>query len=407
MAVDAPKINIKNPTSCASGFGRLFYGVDSTILFSKVLITANDAGRCYQSNDPTSETIPDLLETDGGVIPLEDSIQIKAMKTFRSGLLVFATNGVWYIYNPDGGFKATGFNIQKVTERGIGSNRSIVEAEGSVYYFSNTGIIQLQPTEFDVIKGVDITASSIRGYFINSYAGRKAHGVYNESTKQISWWIPEVNSEGLILDLELGAFYPQLISSTVDKPSRALKINNAVLYPFSTTDETTQISYSLAQPTNELFKDFGVDTSAFLVTGWETLGKFANKKSIKQAKVFFNKTEGEITGFVGGAYTFDKPSSCLFQSRWDFDNSNAFKKWTGVTTSAGGSGKAMQLYKPLQRGFIPDSYPYTFDTGESLISKKFNIRGNGDAVQFVFEAEPEKDLQLLGYSVTYSMRGAM
>ena len=79
----------------------------------------------------------------------------------------------------------------------------------------------------------------------------------------------------------------------------------------------------------------------------------------------------------------------------------------GVTTLAGGSGKAMQLYKPLQRGFIPDAYPYTFNTGESLISKKFNIRGNGDAVQFVFEAEPLKDMKMLGYSVNYTMRGRM
>jgi hypothetical protein len=67
----------------------------------------------------------------------------------------------------------------------------------------------------------------------------------------------------------------------------------------------------------------------------------------------------------------------------------------------------MQLYKPMQRGFIPDAYPYVFDTGESVLSKKFNIRGNGDAVQFVFQTEPEKDMQLLGYSVGYTMRARM
>jgi len=42
-----------------------------------------------------------------------------------------------------------------------------------------------------------------------------------------------------------------------------------------------------------------------------------------------------------------------------------------------------------------------------LLSKKFNIRGNGDAVQFVFEAETAKDMKLLGYSVNYTMRGRM
>ena len=80
---------------------------------------------------------------------------------------------------------------------------------------------------------------------------------------------------------------------------------------------------------------------------------------------------------------------------------------TRITPLAGGSGKVMQLYKPLQRGFIPDAYPYTFNTGENLLSKKFNIRGNGDAVQYVFEAEPLKDMRMLGYSVNYTMRGRM
>lgn len=96
----------------------------------------------------------------------------------------------------------------------------------------------------------------------------------------------------------------------------------------------------------------------------------------------------------------------MFQARWDFDKSAAYGKYTGVLNNVG-RGQAMQLYKPMQRGFIPDAYPYVFDTGESLISKKFNIRGNGDAVQFVFQAEPEKDMQLLGYSVGYTMRGRM
>jgi len=154
-----------------------------------------------------------------------------------------------------------------------------------------------------------------------------------------------------------------------------------------------------------LFQDFGTDQNAYLVTGFETLGKFSNKKAVSQARVFFRKTETTITDYVDG-YVFDKPSSCLFQSRWDFDNSNAYGKNTGVLDGVG-RGQAMQLYKPMQRGFIPDAYPYTFDTGEALISKKFNIRGNGDAVQFVFQTEPQKDMQLLGYSVSYTMRGRM
>jgi len=406
MAVNNPTVNTKNPNCCASAFGRIFYAVDSTVMYSQVLITSKEAGRCYQNNDPTSETIPDLLDTDGGMITLEDTVDIRAIKPFKAGILVFATNGVWYIYNADGGFKATGFNIAKVSERGLESVRSIVEAEGSVFYFSNNGIVQITGSEFDVLSSNDVSAQTIRSYFLTRLAGKNVQGVYDEVAKQIVWLCPNTSKCLLLFDLEVGAFYPQMQANDDYLASRPFKVNNATLYPFYTKGETN-ISYSLAQPLNESFQDFGTDIPAFLVSGWETLGKFANKKSIQQAKVFFEKTETQITGYTDGAYVFDKPSSCLFQSRWDFDKSNAYNKWSGVLPVAGGSGKSMQLYKPMQRGFIPDAYPYTFDTGESLISKKFNIRGNGDAVQFVFQAEPQKDLKLLGYSVTYTMRGRM
>jgi len=406
VAVTAPTTNTKNPNCCASAFGRFFYAVDSTLMYSQVIVSSSQSGNCYQNNDPTSETIPDLLDTDGGIIPLEDSISIKAITPFRSGILVFATNGVWYIYNADGGFKATGFNISKVTERGIATQRSIVEAEGSVYYFSGNGIMQIQSSEFQVLNATDITSQTIRSYYLSKFSGKVTNGIYDEANKQVVWWTAGTLSEGLILDLELQAFYPQRVLHPTYSSGRAIRINNAVLFSYAAPNATA-IVYSVAQPNSTTFADFGTDIPAYLVSGWETLGKFANKKSIQQAKVFFSKTETEITSFTDGAYVFDKPSSCLFQARWDFDDSDVYGKWVGKTPLSGGTGKKMQLYKPLQRGFIPDAYPYAFNTGERLLNKKFNIRGNGDAVQFVFEAETAKDMKLLGYSVNYTMRGRM
>ena len=405
MAVTAPKKNFKNPTSCASAFGRFFYAVDSTVYFTQVAETDSDVGRCYQQNDPTSTEFPDLLDTDGGVIELEDTQRIKAMQPYSEGVLIFAGNGVWYIYNPDGGFKATSFNVEKITERGIDSARSIVVADNSVYYFSNNAIVQLTTNQFNTVEAQDITETSIRSYYLSTLVGEDAQGVYNSSTKQCEWWLPKTQGEGLILDTAVGAFYPQKQSSSVYKLNRAFTVANAIYYP-SSIQTDTNVTYSFAARGNRVFQDFGTDQNAYLVTGYETLGKFSNKKAITQAKVFFRKTETTITGYGTDSYVFDYPSSCLFQSRWDFDSSDAYGKYTGVIGTTG-RGQAMQLYKPMQRGFIPDAYPYAFDTGERLLSKKFNIRGNGDAVQFVFQTEPEKDMQLLGYSVNYTMRGRM
>lgn len=406
MTVSVPTQEYKNPVAVEAAFGRLFWAVDSRVYFSRVLKTSKDAGVCYQTNDPVSEDIPDLLDTDGGDFFLDSAINITKIKSFRSGVLVFADNGVWYIYNPDGGFKATAFNVTKVSERGIDSERSVVEAEGGVFYFSASGIVQIIAAEFDNLISEDITEMTIRGYYLDNFLGNSSQGVYDESNKRIIWWNTANNSKGLIFDLSAKAFYPQENAGAWGVVS-PIRIQNKVYYP--SWRYTTQLEYSLADTTDETFKDFDVDNTAYMVSGWETLGKFANKKSITQAKVFFNKTETQITGFDPSAntYTFDKPSSCLFQARWDFDNSAAYSKWVGVTTNSGGVGKKVQLYNPVQRGFIPDAYPYTFDTGEGVITKKYNVRGNGDAVQFLFEAQPEKDMQLLGYSVSYTMRGRM
>lgn len=402
MPVSAPKITYKNPIATCYAFGRFFYAVDSTVYYSKVVITGEDAGKCFQVNDPISENISDLLDTDGGVLDIEEARTIRALSPFRNGVVVFATNGVWYINNPDGGFKATAYNIEKISERGIETDRSIVEAEGVLFYISNNGIMQVTPNEFNVLSTKDITEDTIRSYFISNIAGQDYRGVYNESRKQVEWW---GRRGGIIYDLRLQAFYPQQNASPTAQLGQPFTIINAIYYPFY-FESSGAVSYSFAFPNNDQFKDFGRDQVAYIITGEETLGKFANKKSITQATVYFNKTETQITAYVNGEYVFDKPSSCLFQARWDFDISDAYNQYIG-NIDGEGKGQVMQLYKPMRRGFIPTEFPYTFNTGESKISNKFNIRGTGDSVRFVFKAEPEKDLQLLGYSVSYTMRGRM
>jgi hypothetical protein len=407
MPVNTPKRNYKNPVACASAFGRFFYAVDSLVYYSQVLVSPNDTGRCYQSNDPTSSELPDLLATDGGVVELEDSRSIKAMKSFRSGVLIFAGNGVWYISNPDGGFTATAFNVEKISDRGIESTKSIVEGQNAIYYFSNNGIMMLTANEFNNLQVEDISEDTIRSYFLSDLAGKKAEGVYDEGRKQCVWWLPQTAGKGLILDTRLGAFYPQGMASTTTYLKSPFSIENAIYYPSAEQNvANTSLLYNFSNTTNRTFQDFGTTQDAYLVTGFETLGKFSNKKGINQTKVFFRKTETVITGHIDNSYTYDFPSGCLFQARWDFDNTDAFNKFTGILPNDG-KGKVMQLYKPMQRGFIPDAYPYTFNTGESILSNKFTVRGNGDAVQFVFQTEAGKDLQLLGYSVNFTMRGKM
>ena len=209
MPIANPVPPFKNPEAVGSGFGRFFYGVDNVVYFSQVLTTSKNAGKCYQRNDPTSDTIPDLLDTDGGVIPLDRAIRIRAFQQFRLGILVFCDNGLWYIYGQDGGFKATGYNLSKISERGIDSPKSIVSAEGSVFYFSDNGIMQVVANEFDNIDAVDITETTIKKYYIDNFVGKSFRAFYNSTEKEIWWTTPQqITGQALVLDLVSQAFYP-------------------------------------------------------------------------------------------------------------------------------------------------------------------------------------------------------
>lgn len=404
MAVTAPSPPFKFPVAVTSAFGRFFYAADNVVYYSQTLTSAKAAGRCYQANDPTSDEAPDILDTDGGVIPLDGAVNIKALEPFRSGVLIFAENGLWYVYNPDGGFKATSFNLTKVTDQGLTSVRSVIVAEGSLMYFSSNGIIQITANEFDNLIPKDITQQTIRKFYLDNYAlNDRATASYDSDNKTVHWFINGASSRALFLDLRSGGFYPQEFSQTT-RVRKGVRVLNDYLYAYDTSINGV-FRYSLADTIDTDFNDFGVNSPAYMITGYETLGKFSNKKAIAQCMALFNKTETQITGYVDNKYTFDLPSSCLLQVRWDFDKSDAFKKWVGVDGSGTGTGQQIQMYNPIQRGFIPTSFPFTFDTGESVINKRVKLRGNGKAVQFKFEAEPGKDLQLLGYTVDYSMRG--
>ena len=402
MSVPSPVPAFKNPIATAYAFGRFFYGVNSYIYFSKVIKSPSDAGTCYQVNDPTSDVISDLLDTDGGIIPINNAVGIKAITPFRNGVLVFASNGVWSISNAEGGFKATAFSVTKVSEIGIVATKSVVEAEGSVFYFGRGGIMQIVSNEFDVISAQDITQGTIRTLYLDDWVSRTTtKAAYDESRKTIQWWSTRF---ALYFDLRSGGFYPQKHEGSLAL-ARPVQLFASYRYPNYSQVLANDFDYNVATDTDITFQDFGVDQEAYLVTGYEALGKPANKKSITECTVFLDKTETTITAFTAGEYIYDLPSSCFMQARWDFDKSNASQKWVGVTPNVTGAGQPMQMYNPIQRGFIPDSYPYTFDTGEDILSKRATVRGSGKAVQFRFEAEVGKDMRLLGYNVGYSVRG--
>lgn len=418
----------QKPSVVESGFGRFFYAANSVIYFSPLVRSIADIGRCYQVNDPTSDQISDVLATDGGELNIDEAGGIVKLLKFRYGILIFAENGVWYLSGPDGIFSATSFSLSKVSSMGCLYPDSVVLAESAVFYFSEEGIIRLSENEFNVITDEDITLTTIRSHYIEFFNGVDVVGNFKPTTKEVWWWQKQLQSDqppmrvggtstprGLVLDLKVGGFYPQQVDS-FKKISKAVTKNSEYYHVDWSTSQTdvseVTITPNLRDNTDPSFSD-GTNPPyiAYLETGPETLGKYANGKSVMEASFFFNRTETQITDYNWdtGVYTYDKPSGCFLQLRWDFDDSNSGNRWVGSTPlwPIGPSFRELQIYNPNVRGFIPDTIPSDFSDGYSTVSQRQRLRGSGRAVKFRFESEDSKDMQMLGYAVAYSVKGRM
>lgn len=377
-----------NPYSSAAAFGRMFYGLDNSILFSQVLIDdINALGRCYQRNDPTSSQISDLLATDGGEIPIQNAGRVLKIEEFLNGVICFCDKGVFYVYGQQSGFNATEYSIQKVTEFTLYSLQGSIRVGDKLFYVSESGVFLLQPNEFGELKANNITEQTINSHY-EGFVTRDIVAGYSITNKQVHFVSRNLGT-GLILDLRAEGWYPQQYEG-IDKTFPALIRKRATLM-YLNDDSGTSV-HNFATRTSRTFTDFGVAYDSFLLTQPESLGQFTRKQTAINLKALMEKTETEITGYTGTEYTFDYPSSCVFQAQWDFDNSGAYSKFT----------TPVELYKPMQRGFIPTSFPYDFDTGESVIENRINIRGTGKAVSFKFSANEGKDLRLMGYCVEWA-----
>ena len=384
----------QNPYTSAAAFGRVFYGFDNRIMFSQVLIDdQNTLGRCYQKNDPTSPDISDLLATDGGDIQLQNAGRVYKIEEFLNGIIAFCDKGVFYVYGPQAGFSATEYSIQKVTEFSLYATPSSVRVGSALFYVSLSGIYVLQPNDFGELKAVNITESTINTFF-ETFVRRDISAGYNLVSKQI-FFVSRSTKKALIYDTRMQAWYPYQYAGEDFEISSLIRKRNKLLFVNSNT--TTGV-HNFATQSSRTFTDFGESYESFLLSQPETLGDFTKKQTAINMKALFEKTEETITGYEDGAYVFDYPSSCTFQAYWDFDKSNAYRKWSREVVLY----KPHELYKPEQRGFVPDSFPYVFDTGESVIEKRINIRGTGKAVQMRFSSDDGKDMRLLGYSVEWA-----
>ena len=300
------KVFPTRPIAVAFHQGRVFYTTPvvrnqvTGVYYSQQLITKDKAGNCFQSADPTAEDVNDLVATDGGFLPTPGIGEIYKMQELANGVVVIASNGVWYITGAEqgSGVSATSIRMDKVSNFGALGAGSVVEAEGVLFYWGVEGIIQISIDTINGAQVANVTRDSIQTYYINISAEARATatGVYIPEQRKIFWGYRDAAAQEsltsrtfnkmLVLDLGIKGFYkysiaessqqqfPQIVGMTLVRPLAEGTSNEDMLW----LDGTPVLDINSLPMTSEGAKDVGQLTQlkmatmaySFADTGWKT-----------------------------------------------------------------------------------------------------------------------------------------
>ena len=431
-----------NRFRCVEAFsGRVFYaGLESSanagsILFSGLIETTDDLGKCHQVNDPTAEFLSDLLDTDGGVIKIPDAVKIQKLYAFQSSLFVFADNGVWQITGVDGVFTASSYSVNRVSRVGLLQPDTFVSADGVPFWWSRFGIHTLQS---DPVSGQgqeqNLTINTIQNFWdsIDSDSKLKVTATFDGINKRIYWAYPDDNetvesklNNFLILDIPLQAFYPWRIEDEASNTDCVVglafysgygasnleldvRTNSGVDDVVTSAGDdvvSEQIStFNTGDPaivllirdgaTNKLtmggftsigFLDWGsVNYVSYAETGYDFIGDAILKKSAPYLVAYCRLTETGFTGNETIGYTSVRPSGLTVSSSWDFNENFSTPQ---------------QLYRKKFPVVVDPNNLNEYNYPEDVITSRVKVRGTGRSMRLRYESEQGKDFQLIGWGM--------
>lgn len=440
--------------------GRVFYGgfpgdviegdrhspkMSSYVLFSKVVDSTADINLCYQEGDPTSKNSPDIVDTDGGFIRINEAYGIKKLINLGSSLMVVASNGVWRIIgNSDNGFTATSYTVEKITDRGCTAKDSIAVIDSTFMYWSDDAIYYVSPDQFGSYTANNMTFSRIQKLYdgINIEDKRYAKGEYDSYERKVRWLyynrtIDDTPTKELILDLQLQAFYsntikklddsnfPRAASIYVARPYQIVSdevgiivgVDNVVVgtdnvvlsidnksgsfqreigYLVITSIDPV-VKYTFATYRNADFRDWfshdgvGVDADGYMVTSFLSGTDFQREKQVPYITVHSRRTENGFE-IEGDELVPLNQSSILTQARWDWSDTDRSGKW----------GREFQAYR-YRRLYLPVDETDSFDNGFETVVTKNKLRGSGKVLSLKFRTEPRRNFHLYGWSMIFSM----
>jgi len=405
--------------------GRVWYsGIASaayngTVLFSRLIEDpAVDAHKCYMDADPTSEVISDLVASDGGTITIPEAGQIIKLHPLATGILVFAQNGVWIIKGTSstGGFAATAFSVDKITNIGTSAPESVVEVEGTVFYVARSGVYNISMSSTTLnLAAVNISQTTIQKKIvaISDAAFPYIKGSYDPLEREVKWVYSEnlnptykdACDRGLVFDIVLKAFYTFTVAGTLGTVGVPMVMGTFMSLPtaqgapryetmirfVTLTPGATTVSLNAAVAHDNRMVDWwssnnaGYNYISFFDTGYELHQDAMRDKQIDEVHFFFKRTERTVTNGV-----LDNQSGCQMSYKFDWADDPASGQYT---TPQQAYYFARNITIPNAVGTVP------FTSGHDVVATKHDVRGSGRAFQLHIESEQGKDMHLLGWAV--------
>lgn len=431
-------------STVAAYAGRVFYsgmenstnGNGSKVYFSQLLEdNFTNIGSLYQVNDPTSEIVSDLLDTDGGFIRIPDAYSIKRMHVFGAVLYVFAENGVWSISGVDDVFRATQYSVAKISEEGLAYKHSFVSANGRPYWWSANGINTLGLQETIVVSN-NISLPTIQTFWneIDGTQKSDAIGIYDGSNNRVLWLYPDADetvttkfNNILLFDETLGAFFPWKISDQASSTSMIVggdfykglssnrttynvidssadtvvdaSTNDVVVFRTGRAFSSSAIKFlvrvggtntlTFAEFTNTDFVDWGdANYTSYAEAAYDFMGNLSFNKNAPYITTYLKSTETGWESNGNGGYDPIRPSSIKVSGYWDFKRS--------------ASSTPQQAYRFAQTPIVDTGSLATWDYPKEVIRTRLKIRGKGKVLKLRFDSESGKDFHLLGYEVIHA-----
>jgi len=381
------------------------------------LLSNDDAGKCYQLNDPSAENLFDLLDTDGGEITIQEAGTILKLFATQNSILIFASNGVWSLSGSDGsGFIATDYTVTRLSSIGALNAQSFIDVDGFPLWWNLDGIYSVTIDDAGRLQVQSLSDNTIQDFYDDIPAESKTYvkGVYN-SLERVVTWLYRSTSEASVIDryhydralslnTKSGAFYPWSFSNSGDNFIQGVVAVDSIVNVTTLSDVTDNSSDSVidassntlfttasaSQNSGSVFKYlYFVDTTNALgfadatsttYTDWDTSANTYESYFITGYRV-----RGEALRHSGidylMVYTTDQTSAtCMVQPVWDY-------------ATSGNSGR----YGRKQEVFINRS-------NRNIQIRKLLIRGQGRSVQFKFTSSAESQpFEILGWSAFESV----